>query len=109
MSTFSVITGLPAIQVGPRITGYYVPNRPSAAGMHSCIGMNLTSAGALNSVNERYTFRENRRVNEMDVELGMRLMQLYQALRGSRDPKERDAIKAQIDALVAQAHAEIET
>jgi hypothetical protein len=53
-------------------------------------------------------FRKSLRVSSMDLDTGMRLMQLYQALRASQSPKERDQIKAQIDALVAAAHAEFE-
>jgi hypothetical protein len=45
----------------------------------------------------------------MDVDIGVRLMQLYQALRSARDPKEMDAIKAKIDALVAEAHAHFQS
>ena len=45
----------------------------------------------------------------MDVDVGKRLMQLYQALRSARDTKEMDAIKAKIDALVAEARAHFDS
>jgi predicted ester cyclase len=44
----------------------------------------------------------------MDIDTGMRLMQLYRALRASRNRKEKDEIKAKIDGLVAEAHAHFE-
>ena len=45
----------------------------------------------------------------MDVDAGLRLMQLYQALRNARDAKDLDAIKAKIDALVAEASAHFQS
>lgn len=45
----------------------------------------------------------------MDVDVGMRLMQLYQALRHARDPAEATLIKAKIDALVAEAQAHFQS
>lgn len=44
----------------------------------------------------------------MDIDTGLRLMQLYRALRASRNRKEKDEIKAKIDVLVAEAHAHFE-
>ena len=42
----------------------------------------------------------------MRVDLGIRLMQLYRMLRNATDRTQRDAIKAEIDTLMAETHAE---
>jgi hypothetical protein len=44
----------------------------------------------------------------MEDRTGLELMRLYRELRTASDPKQRDLIKARIDAIVAQAHAQFQ-